>query len=473
MRVIRRHWPLAILLLIFNISLGSVLLWNWRQLKFGAYDLGIHDQVLYLYSRGIFASSSFTHFPAPFWDSHFRPTFIIFFLQYLILASPQVFIVLQVLIFTLGVIPIYLLVVERLSSKFLASALAFAYLFYPGALSALAFPGHSEILVATLVSWALFFYLQGKKKKFFLFYLLAAISQENISLYLSGLSFFLFVKKDRRLALFCFLITATFGSVVIKYLIPWRLGQGYVPSERYFDDFTGLAPLLAYPREKVRTVVLSLLNFAFLPLGEPLLLMAPAISLAVRFLSVRNDLWGLLYHYSVFLTPFLAYSSLLSLCWLRQKWPMLKTKKALVMISLALIFLPCWINIRLHYFEENFIRFHRLSKADLERIHDLLAKIPDNASVSAQTRLIPLLTHRQKIYSLHEYQLAKYIPIDLSLDFAPLMTKDGVLVTRILLDSPDYQILECSDYSLLLKKGPRVESSKGCQEFRENLERLI
>jgi uncharacterized membrane protein len=467
-RSLLKHWPLVGLLLAFDFALGGLLSWNWHQLRFGAYDLGIHDQVLYLYSRTIFVPSSFTHLPAPFWDSHFRPTFIVFFLQYLFLPSPLVFILLQVLIYSLGAIPIYLLTIRYLKSKLFAFSLSFAYLAYPGALSALAYPGHSENLVAALVSFALYYYLIGRKRLFFLFFLLASLSQENISLYLSGLSLFLMLKKDYKLAAAAFLVSAGYGLVVIKYLIPAGLGRDYIFTSRYFDSFTGFAPLFAHPDEKLRTIGLSLASFGFLPLLTPALLAAPALSLLVRFLSFRQDLWRMYYHYSVFLTPFLAYACLLGMKFLLEKKARLRRVGGTV-FSLLLLAAPLVINVKFGYFKNNYLVENPLSRAELARIHSLLAMVPDYASVSAQDPVIPLLTHREEVYSLHEYHLADYIPIDLALSFAPLTKQDGVLLVRQLMESRRYHVVYCSRDNILLKRGHETGLRPDCAAFMERL----
>lgn len=467
------YWPLVLILLLFNLFLGGLLLWNWEQLRFGAWDLGIHDQVLYLYSRTILVPSSITHLPPPFWDSHFRPTFVIFFLQYLILPKPEVFILLQVLIFSLGIIPLYFLTRRYLGSRLLGVALSLAYLLYPGALSALAYPGHSEILVATLVSWALYFYLTDAKKRFLLFFFLAAISQENISLYLSGLSLFLWIRQDRRLALICLIFSLSYGFLVIKYLIPWGLGKDYIFVKGYFESFTGFAPIFAGPADKIKTIVLSLLSFAFLPLGSLALLAAPALSLVVRLMSFRPDLWRMYYHYSVFLTPFLAYSSLLTFKFLKEKLVSRRMKKlGGLILAVALIILPPLVNFKFDYFGNNFLNFKPLTKVELKRIHSLLAQIPEFASISAQDPVIPWLTHREKVYPLHEYQLADYVVFDLSLNFAPLMVQDGTLLVRQLIDSRDYKIVYCFDKSILFKRSFSLLPKPKCPQFQENLKWL-
>lgn len=472
-RCLKSHWPLLILLLAFNLTFGWLLFLKWQQFHFGAYDLGIHDQILYLYSRTIFTPSSFTGFSAPFWDAHFRPTFIIFFLQYLFFPSPLLFIILQATVFSLGAIPVYLLALHLLKKRFLAVAFAFAYLVYPGALSALAFPGHSENLIATLVSFALFFYLKGLKKYFLVFYVLACVSQENVSFYLSGLCLFLFLRKDKKIALICLLFSTGWGLLWAKAIIPRVIDEGYIFLHRYYDTSVGLAPLVADPKEKVKTVVLSLLNFAFLSISAPTLLIPPVLSLAVRFLSFRQALWWMFYHYNVFLTPFLAYAAILGASALQQKIkPMLIKKVGEAVLALLLVLLPPAINWEFGYFQENYLSFKPFSKSDRARIEDLLSKIPSYAAVSAQDSLTPRLTQREKVYLLDEFQRAEYIPIDLALGFAPLTTLDGAILVRKLLESSDYQILECTDYSIIFKKGYRPVPQKECLEFRENLNLL-
>jgi hypothetical protein len=134
--------------------------------------------------------------------------------------------------------------------------------------------------------------------------------------------------------------------------------------------------------------------------------------------------------------------------------------------------LPLFIDLRFNYFKKNYYNFKPFSKEELTRIHGLLAKIPPYASVAAQDPVIPLLTQRERIYTLDEYRRAEYIPIDLALNFSPLVTRDGAILVRKLMEAPDYQILECTDYSIIFKRGYGSEPKKKCLEFQENLNLL-
>jgi len=91
--------------------------------------------------------------------------------------------------------------------------------------------------------------------------------------------------------------------------------------------------------------------------------------------------------------------------------------------------------------------------------------VPEYASVSAPDPLLPWLAHREEIYFLHRYRQAEYLIFDRRLGFSPLMEIDGEVLVRQLLDSPEYQVVHCSEYSVVLKRDRRSTDGLLCEQF--------
>ncbi len=95
-----------------------------------------------------------------------------------------------------------------------------------------------------------------------------------------------------------------------------------------------------------------------------------------------------------------------------------------------------------------------VASAHTELAQHFIDMIPAEASVSAQSALVPHLSHRSHIY-LFPYadDYADYVFLDVTGDIYPFFSHDYIAAAKMVLLSGDYGILAAQDGYLLLKRG--------------------
>jgi uncharacterized membrane protein len=190
--------------------------------------------------------------------------------------------------------------------------------------------------------------------------------------------------------------------VVLRVVIPWFSGLGYYGYSNAYGDVLGRPWLvfvtLVTPIVKVRTVVLWLAPFLFLPLLSPLSVLLVPFALE-RFLSMLPGHWGTSFHYSAPLAPILVMSAADGLARVLRSWsggpPRLMGSCGVAAIVVLAAFLPgrqpMW---RL------FSPARYAATAPQRTAGPALALIPPEASVAAPAAITPHLSQRQRIHIL-------------------------------------------------------------------------
>lgn len=161
------------------------------------------------------------------------------------------------------------------------------------------------------------------------------------------------------------------------------------------------------PYVKLKTIILSLGYFAFLPLFNIWLIIPIIFQFAGRFLDFEHTYrWEFFYHYSGELAATLSFGTILAL----KKINLRRRKYLAILIVMISIFSLALFHSPLLLLRKS--EFWR--KEDWMKDDDyIITQVPKNASVAAQNNLVPHLSLRQKIYVLPTIKDADYIVLDL------------------------------------------------------------
>ncbi len=350
--------------------------------------------------------------------------------------------------------------VQYLGASPLLARIALVHFFgFYGIYSALGFDYHDNVVAAMFVPWLLLAFHTKKWKQAVLFSVLIMISKENMALWLVFIGFGLFfrgmITKDKSLLIWSgsLLLTAlVFFILVIKVIIPSLALPG---GEYMHNSFTALGKDFG---EVLKNIFLHPLDALFLLVENHLgqieydgikketyiaLLFAGGIALVftpeylIMLLPILgqkmfNDdpsRWGINYHYSIEFAPLIViafYTVLLKLPHYKHLFRFVQPNSlphqrihvvgAFVGVSLCIGSTIHFMDNRVStwYKREN-VKFysaeHWQQNFDASETHALLASIPEDARVSAQSALAPHLAFRDYIYHFPYIGDANYVAL--------------------------------------------------------------
>ncbi len=436
---------------------------------------------------------------------HFEPILFPVSVLYLLWPDARMLLVLQVLVVASGVFPAFWLARLRLRNDLAAVAIAVLYLLYPAQQQAVTFDFHAVTFTASLLLFMLYFMYTRRTLWMIVFAVLAMACKEEIPVVVAmfGLWSIVFQQRWRSGA-------ALIGLGIIwvgVYLLVIRLAS---PTGAPLLDtrYQGVLSLLLHPATLIKQHILEPQHMAYLkillspagylPLLAPWVLILAVPSLALNLLSSDVQQYTGLFQYSAEIVPVLIFATIegiVLILWVLQlmfapyKSAPRTTTDASTILDVperrettshtgAVGRMPLPVRV-LHYGVLALLAagvIFSAARADVGfygkmpltqgftwpqvTAHDELAQkfidlIPADASVSAQSALVPHVSHRQFIY-LFPYgdEQADYVFLDVSSDIYPYFASSTYEyeVKRILM-SGKYGVVAAQDGYLLLKRG--------------------
>lgn len=409
-----RHWPFLILAAGFGALYGALVLLRHARFASHGYDLGIFDQAIWHYSRFEEPASTIRGFSDLLGD-HFHPI--------LVLAAPALWIwddvrallLLQVGLFLLAAVPVYLLGRQRFG---LVSGLlwASAFLLFWGVQSAIDFDFHEVSFAIPLIAWGLYLVLGRRFVPAAICVAALLLVKEDLSFLVIGFGVVFLLYRQWWLGAGFIAGAIAWFLLITKVVMPALAGGrafAYWSYTQFGDDAVGAGKTVAtHPwkpftvlvdnEQKRNTGFLLFASFAFLPFASlpALVLCVPLI--AERFLSTTPTYWGTGFHYSATIAPVLALGAIDGLSKLRG---LLRLEGRFAAGFAAVAVVPVLLMIgqtfRQDYPLERLTHADEWSvPADIRVGDDMLKLIPPHASVTAQDEILPHLTHRSTIYDL-------------------------------------------------------------------------
>ena len=409
--LLKRERPLlglaALAVLVYSF-LSCVRQWRFMT---GGFDLGIHDQVVWEYSRFLPPASTLMGFSNALGD-HFDPILALLAPLYWVLPGPEALFFAQSFAVALGALALFRFTRRRLG-RIPAYEWTIAFLVFWGIQNALGYDFHDVVLAVPLIAFAIdFIDLQqwGKATA-----CLAALLfvKEDLGLLVSFFGVYLLVRRQWKKGLACFALGVAVFLLEVMVVVP-ALARPRPYAHWIYPDFgnspleaLGIAahhPFLAFQvwfsdPQKLWTTLWSFAACAFLALASPLAVLALPL-LAERMLSNDPLLWSMGFHYSATLAPVLMMAGadgLFRLARARKEGWVLALSALVMALNLATIPIFSLRDLTRPKF------YHREpSEVTGQKV---LALIPKEAVVLAQDTLVPHLSHRKGIFMISKDDL--------------------------------------------------------------------
>lgn len=409
-------------IVLLTLFVGVVLGFYTRTMHFwfmfSAYDVGIHLQALWKFSRlqGMFNTVRGLNY----WGDHLWFSMVLLAPLYRFWTSPTLVYLYQGLGLAAGGLAVYGLARCRLQSRIVAVVPALLYWCYPGVIYTAQENFHPEAIGSTWLLLMLWAQEAGRPRLFWTGVVLALLTKEDMALYLLGYAAYAFVLGQRRRAVTLALVSGGYLIIAMKVFLPFfndvgffRLQGGY-----WFADLTANAAnpdfyAARLMRKEVGIYLWDLLwPVAFLPLGHArILLMLAGPAFVINSLAGVEYLVSVHYHYLYGIIPGIFAATVESLRILERliasrqldRW----VRRITVAGAAGAVLLPTlgsqaiarrgdpatyprMIETLIHSGGGRIAKFQLSEK--------LIAQIPDHARISASHNLVPFLAHRNWIF---------------------------------------------------------------------------
>lgn len=480
----KKEWAIISLFtacLIYILTYSVLLLLRYEAFRLHSSDLVVHNQVIWKYSRFKSPIATFLQFRPTrhMFQDHINPILCLFAPFYWVKEDLRVLLVVKTLLFSLGVLPLYLLAKEHIKSEFLSLSLSFSYLLHPALGNINLYGFYPVSFSIPFLLFALYFAQKRRWFPFFVLFFLSLSCKENISWVGILLGVWLLLKKEKKIGSIVLLSSSLWLGLTHFFLLPHFGGRvgGYV--ERFGP------PLGKTLTEIVKTVfthplftlkhIFSYPKIVFIfQILMPVGVFLPFLGWEVFFISfpiggmiLLSGYWPM-YHitqyYSSPLLPFLFGGAILGI----KKFHKILPRFSFFSLGIFLLSLSFLSHF---YFgssplSRNFYRpsfYHYFTLLPLPRtqsLKELIKKIPSQASVSTQVEPGPRLSFRDFIFLFPEIEWkekevkAEYILLDEGEDanLWPLSREEFERELSKILHHPEYTILEKREGYILFKK---------------------
>ncbi len=444
---IKPHLWLLPVLLFFGTIYCLESLYNFVNLRNYGWDMGLFNHQIYSYAH-LHLNNPTLMRPNPLTNTlgdHFDLIPVFLSPLYWIFGEPTLLYV-QITMILLGGIGIYTFFFKISSDKKFALITAIYFYSIWGIYSALSFDYHENVISAMIVPWLFYFVHFNKWKQAFIALIFIIIAKENMALWgtFICIGMMLVYRKDKpklKPLAFGAAFTLVYFLTIMKIVIPALNSGG---PEYYHNSYNVLGPdfgevikriikdpgfafglLFENPTSNQALFgIKTQLHFTFLVSGGLLLLFKPeffVMLIPIYCQKLWNDdpgRWGIEGHYSIEFVPVMAIGIFMWIYELGSKWK----QYALGLITVAACMFTTykiitnWDHKSFNAVNYNFLSpEHYKRQFDVKAVKNDLKKIPADASVSAQSVLIPPLAFRKVIYHFPYVGDAEYIaliPVD-------------------------------------------------------------
>ena len=390
-----------------------------------SFDLGNMDQTIWNTLHGRIFTMSTADGNVSRLGTHADFILILLSPLYLLWNNVRMLLVFQSLALGMGAIPVYYLAKKILKNKLVSFGLVLLYLMNPGMQWANVYDFHGVVLAIPFLLAAFYFSYTKNWLWYWVFFFLALITKEEISLFLvvMGALNFVFL-KNRRVGLLSILIGLIWFPLMLFVFIPhfnvnnqhWAFNTWFSTTKSDLDEHNYLDLVGSVKDSSAQSDSLGYYHqilepFGYLPiLGLPWVIMGIP-ELVINVLSNNPGMKTITLHYESGIIPALVISSIFAVRYLQiiigflAKFKKIKPKIPGIALSMILLLLTgvamrndyhsgplplspsCWC---ITYRETD----------DDDSFDALLQTIPKNASISASSEVRPHLTHRQNAFNL-------------------------------------------------------------------------
>ncbi|MHB8894863.1 MAG: DUF2079 domain-containing protein [Candidatus Geothermincolia bacterium] len=408
---------LLVLVAAYVATFLTLALLRYSNFRGSGFDSAIYNQIVWLFSR--FKAPVSTIRGMHFFGDHLSPILALLSpLDWLGGGKPPAILTLQTVALGAGAIPLYILAVRKLKSRWVALGIAAAYLLYPALQNLNLADFHPEALGTAFL---LFAFLAIDKKRFIWFYVLCfltVITKEDMALPVLVLGIVVYFLYDKRAGKIVTLGSIVYFVAAVVFLIPHFAPAGYQYTGRLkaFGTTTGAAikNFFLHPRhtlsvlasrENLRYIFDLLLPVAFLSVFAPVYLLPALPAFFVNIISDFQPQHTITYQYAVAIIPFVFIALIFGLKRF-SRWSEGAYRSRFVMGGIVVVVLACSLAGNFYFGPSPLAAEFRTANYGTDKhitaIRKGLDLIPDSASVSAQTYFLAHLSNREKLYQFPE-----------------------------------------------------------------------
>jgi len=370
-----------------------------RHLHFGSYgfDLGITDQVVWLYSR--FQSPITTVQAYPFTSiltDHVEFIYILLAPFYWIYRNPVTLLVLQAVALSFSGMPIYLLARKRSLMPALSFAILVSYLLFFGIQNAIWSDVHSISFGAAALSWFVYFLDTRNAVWTVVTVVLALLCKEDMAVLTALVGLVYVVKRRDRLSLSIVIISFMYLGIIFGIYFPYFTRDGYrYASSAGLGTHLGVTALFDTP-DKRSTWLYALAWFGFLPLLSPFALIPAVGDLAHYFVlaPMLTAAQGIFMQYRVTLGVLLVVPVIDTI----GRWKKFNSVPMAIYLIVCALALQYVLHLPISYLTKRWFWAESKSVTDIQA---MIASIPSDASVVSQNNITPHMSERRLIFTLY------------------------------------------------------------------------
>lgn len=397
-------WPVAAMVVVYTWYWTATTLENHHGLGSAAFDSGLYDQGVWLMSR--FEDPFVTLMGRNLMGDHTSFVMVLLVPFYWLFPAAGTMYFAQSLVIGAGSIPVYLYARRRLESESFGVVFAAVYLLHP-AVSWTNMEGfHPDAFLGLFLGFALYGALERRWRIYTAAVILALCVKEDVSLVIVPLGIWVALYRDRRkgaltiVGSVAFMLVAMF--VVMRTLIGvptrngWRIPFGGV---RGFIETAVRNPtqIADHFRSEGRPWYVWQMTFplAFQFVRRPSVALVSGLVLFTNVLSTFWYQFHIQYHYSLVVVPGLVFGTIYALGTVPWTGRWNRRWSVVAVWCCAVVAAYTWSPMPYAVHQPSFWPSdHPVAVAARE----VVAMVPDDASVAAQYRIAAHLTHRTEIY---------------------------------------------------------------------------
>ena len=504
----KNPWSILIALIILYILIFfGICLWKYINFQYDALDLAIYNQVFFNSSIGNYFD--FSIHPHSYLGDHLE--FLIIFLVpfYALIKHPLTLLFLQTFFLALCAWPLGLIAKTIFKKNWVIPIVALWFLISPFIQNINTFEFHILPFAIFTILWAFYFFIKNNLLGFIISIVFSLMVREDVALVIICFGFLAIIDKKKNKFIWT-IIPILFGAAWLylsmkitamysgydgyKFLIYYQW-LGDTPVELIKNIF--LEPLIWIPHffsmKNINFFFILFISFCFLPLFKLRYLIPSVLIWLQYFFSTSGNEIIYKTHYSSLLLPCLFVASIFGLKNIikskKKIYKILTNNLPIVIIVISIITIYSFITvgpvipfIKTYLFNNNY-QENRIK-------NNLISKIPDNSIVMASYDILPNLSSRKKIYSLHytyighkqfidekyetpndiEYVLIDFQDfIEYELNFNPETNKNGDNNIKAYLENNNFKINSLVNKYAVLTRDKETKNTKWFYEIYSEL----
>lgn len=415
---------LAFTLLVTGVTMTVTIL-MYKAFWTPTYDFGIFSQMFYYMKETLLPLSTcerdglLCHFAV-----HFSPIFYLILPICWVFPSPVTLLVCQALISASGLIPLVLLCKSYKQTNFCTALLCICYMGVPAITGGNLYYLHENVFLSPLLMWLFYFAERKNYRLSVVFAILIMLVKEDAPIYVIIFGLYLLISKnDKKLGT----ILISLGTVYFVTAVSLMniFGEG-VMSNRFGNfnktsDPTTLVGVVKsafsnpayvisemFENDRIMFLLQLFIPVGFLPFVTKKLsryvLLLPMV--VVNLLSDYGYQHDMSYQYVFGTLSFVIYLCVINSADFSQKN---RTKYLLICgVSSVMVF------VSMYYSRLEVVESYKNNMAEHRAMSQAIELIPEDASVSATTFLVPNLSQRDEIYELESTKkVTDYYVLDL------------------------------------------------------------